>query len=82
MTIIKINRSIKQRLENLAHEGESMDSVVSRLIENISQPETVVEGSTNIRISENTYAMLKEKKGKNETYSRTLERAIEASTQH
>ena len=81
MTIIRINKSMKERLQSLAHEGESMDSVVSRLIENISQPETVVEGSTNIRISEDTYAMLKNKKGKNESFSRTLERAIESSAQ-
>ena len=81
MTIIRVNENIKQKLMSMAHEDESMDSVVSRLIENISQPETVVEGSTNIRISENTYAMLKQKKGKNESFSRTLERAIESSAQ-
>ena len=81
MTIIRVNENIKQKLMSMAHEGESMDSVVSRLIENISQPETVVEGSTNIRISEDTYAILKKKKGKNESFSRTLERAIESSAQ-
>lgn len=78
MKSIRINKQIRLEMVELGGYGETMDSILSRLLDDIGpeSKEKVKHKDVGMKISEETYQKLKSKQGKNETLINTIERAI------
>ena len=79
MKNIRINKYIRLKLLEIGESGESMDHVLSRLLDEIGvAPDKDKNKKTfGMRMSDETYAKLKSKQGKGESLIAVIERAIE-----
>jgi len=78
MKNIRINKEIRIRLIQLSENGESMDKVVSRILDGIGPSPKVKrkEKTVSLKLSDDTYQKLKSKQGSGETLINVVERAI------
>ena len=78
MKNIRINKYIRLKLLEIGESGESMDHVLSRLLDEIGvAPEKEKQKAFGMMMSDETYGKLKSKQGKGESLIGVIERAIE-----
>lgn len=80
MVTVKVHREVKYLLEEYKNDGESMDAVVNRLLDEVSSDMDNAESnrsSININLTRDTMERLKSYSiRENEPYGRILHRAL------